>query len=97
MATTLSFQEVSRTLGIPVDAVMHGGRWQWFRYGNRASLDVSQGTALTWAITDAASQPGPSGSARIDSENQAVRFDDSTLTSFEQFGETVALLVPVVD
>lgn len=97
MATTLGFQEVSRTLGIPVDAVAHGGRWQWFRNGNRASLDVALDAEMTWTITDATSETGPSGSARIDSENQAVIFDDSTLTSFEQFGEAVGLLALVID
>jgi len=97
MATTLGFQEVSRVIGIPIDAVAHGGRWQWFRNGNRASFDVARAAELKWTIIDAASEAGPSGCARIDSENQAVIFDDSALTSFEQFGEAVGLLAPVVD
>lgn len=97
MAMTLELQEVSRMIGIPADAVTRGGRWQWFGNGNRATLEVVHDAELTWTITDAASEAGPSGSARIDSENQAVIFDDSTLTSFEQFGEAVGLLALVVD
>jgi len=97
MATTLGFQEVSRMLGIPGDAVLRGGRWQWFRDGNRASLDVVRDVELRWGITDASSELGPTGTARIDSENQAVLFDDASLTRFEQFGEAVALLAPVID
>lgn len=97
MATTLSFHEMSAMLSIPVDLFSRGGRWRWFRSGNRASLTVVCDGEVEWAIIDATSQAGPTGSARINKENVVVLLEDDALTSLEQFGEAIALLEPVTD